>query len=244
MIEGPRFVPARQDFIIPSLRPPVTHDLEHPEYLDNEDFIIPLTPTRNYYPELPYHLRKYVLKKIRFEEGVVPESLWKARGDFIEKRVQDMVARLPGVNNVTRHEHDSKDDKAGHDLTVDYDGLRVYVQVKSSRYGIQEFKQAIRNKYFLNETNSMVLVREWMTKNRIILVNGSETRSDNEILDGSFYPQLERIIQRNLRRQIPEASGQMALLPKLGQMPEGFGQIVLSPEIQVFPKPLSPLARE
>jgi len=200
MIEAPRFVPARQDIIIPITPTPDYHP-ELPSHLKREDFTIPLTTIPNYYPELPYYLRKYVLKKVRFEEGTVPESLWNKRGDFIEKRVQDMVARLRGVRNVTRHEHDSKDDIDGHDLTVEFDdGFKIYVQVKSSRWGIREFKQAIRDKYFPNEINNSALVDEWMSENGVILVNGSETRSDNEILDGSFYPQLEKIRQKH---QIP-----------------------------------------
>jgi hypothetical protein len=173
MIEAPRFVPARQDGLT----------------------LQPITP--NHYPELPYYLRKYVLKKIRFEEGTVPESLWNQRGDFIEKRFYDMVFKLEGVRNVTRHEHYSQADLDGHDLTVDYEGFKAHVQVKSSRYGIRKFKQAIRDKYFPNEIDSSALVDHWMTENGIILVNASETRSDNEILNGSFYPQLEKIRQKH-----------------------------------------------
>ena len=139
MIEAPRFVPARQDFIIP-ITPTPGYRPALPPHLKREDFTIPLTPTLNYYPELPYYLRKYVLKKVRFEEGTVPESLWNQRGDYIEKRVQDMVAKLKEVRSVTRHEHDSKDDVDGHDLTVEFDdGFKVYVQVKSSRWGIKEY---------------------------------------------------------------------------------------------------------
>ncbi len=174
MIETPRFVPARQDFIIP------------------------LTPTPNYYPELPYHLRKYVLKKIRDEEGSAPESLWNERGVWIERRVQSLFAKLAKIKNVALHEHGSEEDAAGHDLTVQLeDGLTVHIQVKSSEFGIIKFKKAIRNNYFPGELNNESQVDKWMTENGIILINGSETRSDTEILNHSFYPQLEAIRQRH-----------------------------------------------
>jgi len=188
MIEAPKFVPARQDCMIPQ----------------------PFIP--NYYPELPYYLRKDVLKRIRFEEGIVSESLWNKRGTYIEKRVKGIISKLPAVKNVIRYENNSEEDILGHDLTaVLQNNTIVHMQVKSSRYGLIEFKRAIRDKYFPNNPNSVELVKQWMTKNRIILINGSETKSDEEILDDSFYPQLERIQQG----AILEGGPQVQILPYL-----------------------------
>jgi hypothetical protein len=208
--EVPRFVPARQDFIIPSLRPPVTHDFEHPEYINPKDFRVPLEPTPNYLPSFPYHLRKFVLRRIELETIDEPkliakgvDDLWHQRGDWSENRMMDLVSRIDGVQNVVRHKQYSQEDLAGKDLSFELDGLLMHVQAKSSRFAVVKFKHMIRDFYFPNEPNSEALVNNWLTENRIILVNGSETRSDNEILNNSFYPQLRKIFAREeeLRRQ-------------------------------------------
>ena len=193
--EAPHFVPARQDFIIPSLRPPVTHDFEHPEYINPEDFIIPLAPTPNNYPDLPYHLRKYVLKRAVEENGRdIHGTIWNERALWIEERVAELLSGLPDIDGVVRNGFNSEQDALGDDVTVRLkDGLVVHVQVKSSQWGLVQFKKALRNQYFPGKLNDEGQVRRCMTEHGIILINGSETRSDQEIIDGSFYPQVERI---------------------------------------------------
>jgi hypothetical protein len=232
MIEVPHFVPARQDFVIPGLRPPVTHDLEHPEYLNPEDFIIPLAPTPNNYPDLPYHLRKYVLKRVAIENGgVLPElPLWNERAVWIERRVQRLIAGLPGVKSVTKHEKGSEDDAIRHDFTGQLvNGFRFYGQTKSSGDGIIQFKKALRNAYSPGKLNHEGQVRRAMADLRIILINGSETRSDEEIINDSFYPQLERTINRAQELQY-----------NLEHLRERIGTILRGrTSTQVFPAPVS-----
>jgi hypothetical protein len=162
-----------------------------------------------YYPELPYHLRKYVLKGVAKENGgVVPESLWTQRGIWIERRVQGIIVKLLNVESVMDHSRHSKDDLAKHDSTVKFkDGSVAYIQVKSSGNGIKTSKLAIRDAYFPGELNTEGQVNNWMTKRGIILINGSETRSDEEIIHDSFYPQLLRIVARTqeARREFGES---------------------------------------
>lgn len=143
--------------------------------------------------EFPYHLRKSTLRKIDYEEGI--HNLWNERGNFVEKRVQKILATQPIIKEVKRHGKDSAEDREGHDLTVIFNGDSfdsVYIQVKSNRDGIVDFKRRIRNRFFPHDNENMELVGKWMTEHKLILLNGSETKSDAEILE-SFYPQLERI---------------------------------------------------
>jgi hypothetical protein len=191
----PRFVPTKQDFIIPSLRPPVTHDYKHPEYIHQEDFVIPLTPTPDNYPQLPYHLRKYILKRAVEENGRdIHGTIWNERALWIEERVTKLLSGLPDVDEVIRNGFNSEQDVLGDDVTVRLkDELVVHVQVKSSQWGLVRFKKALRGQYFPGKLNDEGQVRRCMTEHGIILINGSETRSDQEIIGGSFYPQLERI---------------------------------------------------
>jgi hypothetical protein len=202
-VEATYFVPAH-DFTIPGLRPPVAHDYEHPQEIHPEDFQIHLEPTPDYLPSFPYHLRKFVLRRIEAEEGeAATATLWHDRGMYVEKRIHDLVSKIPGVQNPVRHEQYSPEDLAGKDISFELDGLLIHVQAKSSRFAVVKFKHMIRDYYFPNTPNGDELVNNWLTEHRIILVNGSETRSDNEILNNSFYPQLNKIFAREeaLRRQ-------------------------------------------
>jgi len=203
--------------------------------------------------EIPPHLTREILQKRQRVNGVEDaelRKLWEERGLEVEEKVRSIIASQTEI--VKRVITNPKPDTEGPDLTVELNGgMIVCIEVKSSTLGVNHYKKHIRESLPEGQRDAEH-VTKWMTENNIILINGGEKddkeKTWKEILEDSFYPQLERIIQRNLRRQIPEPSGQMALLPKPEQMPEGFGQIVLFPEIQkqiqVFPKHLPPLVRK
>lgn len=154
--------------------------------------------------EIPFHLKKSNLRKIEYEEGTIPK-LWNERGSFTEKRVQFIIAsQTDAVAQVKINEKDSNEDRNGHDLTVTLNGNlpieTVYVQVKSSKWGITDYKRQIRDSLPEGERN-MEHVEKWMTNYSIILINGSEEKSPQEILNDSFYPQLERIIVNELEKR-------------------------------------------
>ena len=143
------------------------------------------------------------------------DSLGTERGKFTEIRVQNIIAsQTEIVESVIRNEPFSSEDSLGHDLTLTLSGdspLRiVYVQVKSSRSGIINYKRDIRDKYFPKEIDRPELVKKWMIDHGIILLNGSETKTDTEILE-SFTPQLQRIQRMVKRKQNTEKEGQMKL---------------------------------
>jgi hypothetical protein len=213
MIESlPRFVPARSEGVVLP-----------------DGTILPLAPTPDYYPKLPYHLRKYVLKGVAKENGgVIPGDIWNQRAIPIERRIEGIIAGLPEVESVTRHEKDSEEDLIGHDLTVQLkNGLTVYIQVKSSGDGIIQFKKALRNAYSRGRLNNEGQVRRIMADLGIVLINGSETRSDEEIINDSFYPQLERVIARAQKMQA-----------NLNNLPERFRAIVeRRKDTQILPVP-------
>jgi hypothetical protein len=146
------------------------------------------------------------------------DRLGVKRATFIELRVRNILSRqVDVVDDVVRNQTDSMEDSLGHDLTVtlnDDSPIRtVHVQVKASRQEIVAYKEWIKKKYFPDEENSEELVRNWLTQNRIILLNGTDGKSESEIIE-SFYPQLERIQQKSLSGQILESSGQMRLFPR------------------------------
>ncbi len=96
---APHFVPARQDFMIPSLRPPVTHNYENPEYFDEEGLNIPLPPAPDNFPNIPYRLRKFVLRRMELEAKDEPnikfiDELWHQRGEWGEERAMGLVSKI------------------------------------------------------------------------------------------------------------------------------------------------------
>jgi hypothetical protein len=163
------------------------------------------------------------LKHIHPNYANIPEHLIKAtsklgaeRAFFIENRVKNLISgQTEQVETVIRNEPYSSEDSIGHDLTVILKGespLRtVYIQVKSSRDEIAAYKRKLRKKYFPDEPYNTDLVKRWLTKHAIILINGSEIKTDQDILNDSFYPQLQRIQKDVVRSQNTESSGQMKL---------------------------------
>ena len=144
------------------------------------------------------------------------------RGRFIENRVKKIIAfQVDIVEDVTINEPNGNEDTMGHDLTVILKGdspIRVvYVQVKSRSEAITAYKQKIRDKYFSNDRNKPELVKRWLTEHGIILINGSQIKTDSDILNESFIPQLERIQKNTIRRQNTENSGQMRLFAENNQ---------------------------
>lgn len=151
--------------------------------------------------EIPFHLRRKTLKAIRREEGSMQEKLWTERGNIIEKRVQTIIAsQTKIVKSVTLNEQYAK----GSDLTVElaekFPRKKLHIEVKSSGIGISDYKQKIRDNLPPEERNADG-VKKWMTEQGIILINGSEEKSSEEILCDSFYPQLERIQQKALQEK-------------------------------------------
>jgi len=152
------------------------------------------------------------------------------RAVFTELRVKNLIASQSDiVENVIRHEMGSDEDMHGYDLTVILKKTQpvriVRVQVKARRQEVQEYKQYLKGKYFPNVKNSDQLLTEWLAINRIILINGAETKAGREIIEESFIPQLERIFQRSGAEMKKEKSAQMVLFPE----PE-------LEQIQIFPE--------
>jgi hypothetical protein len=177
--EVPTFVPAIKNW---DFRPEKGY--QSPEYAPS------------YFPELPYHLRKFVLRRIQAENSVDGRNiarLWDERSLYIERRVENLVAQISGVSNLSRYERYAKGYSAGKDLQFDLDGMEINVEIKSSRFGVHEFKRMIGMTHFPDQPYDEEAVGAWMTEHHIILVNGAETRSNSDIMNKSFYPQLERI---------------------------------------------------
>ncbi len=78
-------------------------------------------------------------------------------------------------------------------MSFEKDGILINLQAKMSRFAVIKFKRFLRDKYFPGDPNGMALVDKLLVERRIVLVNFSETRSDEQILNNSIYPQLERI---------------------------------------------------
>lgn len=167
----------------------------------------------------------------------IPPELIGASGEngteraiFAEQRVQSLIASQSDiVESVVRTGLGSTEDLLGYDLTVILKKTQpvglVYIQVKASRQEVQDWNQYIKGKYFPNVKNSDQLVTEWRAINRIIVINGAETKSGKEIIEESFIPQLERIFQRSGGEKKQEESLQIVLF----QEPE-IEQIELFPE--------------
>ena len=173
--------------------------------LDNKT---PKSPRPNH-ADMPVHLVKAV------------GTLGTERGNFVEKRVEKILTyQTDVVEKVVRNVQYGIEDTNGHDLTLtlkDSPVRIVHVQVKSSRNGVIEFKQRIRDTFPPEERENMELVKWWMADNGIILLNGGETKTDEDILE-SFYPQLERIQQRVISFRSAEGSGQTVLFPDKNQV--------------------------
>ncbi len=141
-------------------------------------------------------------------------ELGNKRAKFIEDRVgKILLHRTNVVADVTRNGFNSEEDGLGHDLTLtlrDNCPVRtVHVQVKASRREVVNYKRWIKKKYFPDaEDNIEDLIKGWLTENNLILINGIETKSADEILTDSFYPQLQRVFNRG---DIPRSPGQLIL---------------------------------
>lgn len=155
------------------------------------------------------------------------------RGRFSENRVKELIiSQTDIIKTAILNKPNGSEDTLGHDITVHLKGdppvKVVHIQVKSRKEAITAFKQKIRDKYFPESANYTELekseiVKKWLTEHNIILINGSQIKTDDNILNDSFYPQLERIQQKALMEQTPESTGQMRLFPRYNQ-------------IQIFPE--------
>lgn len=168
------------------------------------------------YREIPYHLRKDTLKRIRAENGTLPEALWQERGSWVEERVAAILRNQRGVVSEVSI---NPPYTAGSDMVIatqpigDVGPLTIRAEIKSSSLGIRDFKDKIRNKYpelFPKEEKNGQLIgnwiselrmSQWLTDNNLLLINGSEYKSEEEILRDSFYPQLDRIIEKARREK-------------------------------------------
>lgn len=202
--------------------------------------------------EIPDHLTRSTLRKKQRENGIENAEilkLWEERGIFVEKKVQSIIAsQTQIVASVDMH---PAPDTKGSDLTVKLlNGLKLGVEVKSSSLGIRDFKHKIRDKLLSEENNGQLLgpwakevavtqwnklsdkakelaISRWLTQNNLILINGGQKdgkeKTPEEILSDSFYPQLERILQKNLEVKTPGALDETIISPKPNQ-------------IQIFPE--------
>lgn len=163
--------------------------------------LLPLPPL----PEMPFHLKRSTIQQIRRESGNVPEKLWNQRGELVEQRVMSILeTQIHVVETVEKHPPYTRQS----DLTLIFkEGFpldKASVEVKSSSQGIAEYKQRIRDGLPEGEKDADH-VRLWMTENRIILLNGGEShgkeKTAEEILEDSFYPQLNRIIANEISKR-------------------------------------------
>lgn len=144
--------------------------------------------------EIPFHLRKKTLLAIRFEEGKDIEKLWTERGQKVEERVKSILERESDIiKEVTMNPLNTPLS----DLTVwfveDFPITQVRIEVKSSWMGVRDYKDKIIPNLEKNDRNDEG-VKRWMTNQKIILINGSESKKPDTILKESFYPHLQRII--------------------------------------------------
>lgn len=217
-------------------------------------------------PDIPFHLRRRTLKKIRFEEGRVPENLWGDRGDFVEVKLLQIVAsQTMIVEKVTMNPRSTK----GSDFKVAFvKGFSVkkpvFVEGKSSTIGKRMRKQEIRDKILTEENDGQLIdpwiskmamdewnalsdeekemrISGWLTDQRTILVNGGEEdykeKTTLEILNDSFLPQLERIWLKDREAELQPQPIQV--FPQPEQTYESPGQLIFFPtdkQIQVFPE--------
>ena len=152
-------------------------------------------------------------------------ALGRERGTFVEKRVKSLIEAQPNVVEVIHHPGGSEEDQMGRDLTVRFDEQspvsELYVQVKASKYGIADFKRDLRRKnpqiHATTDEEKQKAVQALMTNQKIILINGSQTKSDWDIIEDSYIPQRNRIFAHEIGKKtssseaiqiFPEASGQ------------------------------------
>lgn len=163
--------------------------------------------------EVPAHLWRSTLKARRQAEGGLPEEVWGYRARAVEEYVQDVIASQTNiVENVTIN---PKRDAEGPDLVLNliagFPISKILIEVKSSTQVIRNYKLKIRDSLPEGERD-MEHVTKWLVDRNIILINGGtgeddEEKTPEEILNDSFYPQLERIkqkalINRNIEVQI------------------------------------------
>jgi hypothetical protein len=188
---------------VPEFVPDIKNWLQSAPYMPSPEK--PIYEADNF-PSIPYWLRKHVLKGVASENGgEIPGGIWNQRADIIEERMEGLLNQRKQelkIKTVTRHAHDSEDDALKHDATAEFeDGLIVFIQMKSSGFGIVDGKKRIRDKYFPKTKDIDGKVKRWMTEHMLVLVNGSETRSDEEIINESFCPQVERIREWKAREK-------------------------------------------
>ena len=168
---------------------------------------IPLTLN---FVEIPFHLTRAELRRKQREIGQNREmhELWNERASLTEKKVQSIIASQTGiVESVIMNPPFTE----GSDLTVKFvDGFlvsEVFVEVKSSKKQIDIYKDEYKEKLPPGE-RSMDDLKRHMTSHNLILINGGargETDieiSPEEILGDSFYPQLERILEKERLKRI------------------------------------------
>lgn len=155
--------------------------------------------------ELPFHLRRRTLMKIRQEEGRVPEKLWNDRANNVEVNAKKIIeTQTHLVKSVALNPPSTQ----WSDLTITFvDGLGVkkgYGEIKSSTQGLGDYKDDIIKDIEEKTGGQLIgpwareLAREqWLVNNNTILMNVGEKdrreRTTGEILYESFYPQFQRI---------------------------------------------------
>lgn len=104
------------------------------------------------------------------------------RGVFVEKKVAEVISELPFVLHVHHSPQNSTDDMAMIDLRVlvhpkeHVRNNEVKVQVKSSRWGVEDFERKLRRHGY----NSARAQRLWRLRNNFILINGGRIMEEPE----------------------------------------------------------------
>lgn len=162
---------------------------------------IPLSPDF----DIPPNLKRRTLKTIIKQGGVVSQQTWNERADAVEERVQKIIA---SQNNLVETVVFNPPYTQSSDLTVDFKSVfpvrRVKVEVKSSTLGLRSYKDGVLQDTETNNGGQLIgpwakdlAIEHWLVSHNTVLINGGEKdrreRTAREILDDSFYPQIERI---------------------------------------------------
>jgi hypothetical protein len=161
------------------------------------------------------------------------------RAKFLEKRAKRLFSSHPEyIEKVYRNEFNCDDDRNGRDLTgkskKGSPATSLYFQLKQSGVEVIKYKHKIKENLPTEEENGQLIgpwtkeiaVSEWMTDHNIILLNGSETKSNQDIIN-SFLPQFNRI----------QTKGQKLMEHLANSLHEYHARLASKGEIiQIFPK--------
>lgn len=129
---------------------------------------VELATQRSYHQLPPTH------SKPTFYPGIISTLTSDEKCRYVEQKVANTLSELPYVLNVLQSKQNSTDDANMIDLRVfihPEEGVKeneIKVQVKSSRWGIEDFERRLRN-FGYNSRRAQEL---WRIRNNFVLING------------------------------------------------------------------------